>query len=46
MTINVLPDVEKSILAAVQSGRGRSVDEAVTTAWLELNKKQTTARVA
>ena len=45
MTINVSPDVEKAILAAVQSGRFRSVDEAVTTAWLELNKKQSTARL-
>jgi Arc/MetJ-type ribon-helix-helix transcriptional regulator len=38
MTINVSPEVEQSILAAVQSGRFRSIDEAVTTAWLEWNK--------
>jgi Arc/MetJ-type ribon-helix-helix transcriptional regulator len=40
VTIHVSPEIEKSILAAVRSGRFRSVDEAVTAAWLELNKKQ------
>ncbi len=39
MTINVSPEVEKSILAAVESGRFRSVDEAVTAAWLEWKRK-------
>lgn len=38
MVINVAPDVEASILAAVKSGRFLSVDEAVATAWRELNK--------
>jgi Arc/MetJ-type ribon-helix-helix transcriptional regulator len=44
MTINVSPEVEQSILAAVQSGRFLSVDEAITAAWLELSKKQNAAR--
>ena len=43
MTINVSPEVEKSILAAVQSGRFRSVDEAVTTAWLAWKQKDPAA---
>lgn len=43
MTITVPPEVEKSILAAVQGGRFRSVDEAVATAWLEWNQKQAPA---
>ena len=44
MTFNVSPEVEKSILAAVQSGRFHSVDEAITTAWLEWNRKQAASR--
>ena len=40
MTINVPPEVEKSILAAVQSGRFHSADEAITAAWLEWNRRQ------
>jgi hypothetical protein len=43
MTITIPPEVEKSILAAVRSGRFRSVDEAVATAWLEWNQKQASA---
>lgn len=45
MTIHVSPEVEESILAAVQSGRFRSVDEAITAAWLAWNRKQNTARL-
>ena len=40
MTIEVSPEVEQSILAAVQNGWFRSVDEAITTAWLEWRQKQ------
>lgn len=39
MTINIPPEIENSILAAVRNGRFRSVDEAVTAAWRELNRK-------
>lgn len=40
MTINIPPEIENSILAAVRNGRFRSVDEAVTAAWLQLNRQQ------
>jgi Arc/MetJ-type ribon-helix-helix transcriptional regulator len=43
MTINVSQDVESSILAAVQSGRFPSVDEAVATAWRVFTQQQTLA---
>lgn len=36
------PEVEKSILDAVQSGRFRSVGEAIATAWTEWNRAQAT----
>lgn len=39
MTINIPPEIETSILAAVRDGRFRSVDEAVAAAWLEWNCK-------
>lgn len=46
MTIQVPPEVEKFILAAVQSGRFASVDEAIAEAARllvrELNRKQPT----
>lgn len=41
MTINVSSDVESSILAAVQSGRFQSADEAVATAWRAFAQQQT-----
>jgi hypothetical protein len=40
MTINVSKEVEKSIHAAVLSGRFASVDDAVTAAWLAFNQTQ------
>ncbi|WP_165234543.1 hypothetical protein [Aquisphaera insulae] len=43
MTINIPPEIENSILAAVRSGRFRSVDEAVTAAWLEWDRRQPTS---
>jgi Arc/MetJ-type ribon-helix-helix transcriptional regulator len=43
MTISIPPEIERSILAAVQSRRFRSVDEAVATAWLEWSQKQADA---
>ena len=46
MTINVTPEVEASILAAVRSGQFRSVDEAVATAWLAWNRERTIAQPA
>jgi Arc/MetJ-type ribon-helix-helix transcriptional regulator len=34
MTLHLPEDIERSIVAAVQSGRFPSVDDAVTAAWL------------
>jgi Arc/MetJ-type ribon-helix-helix transcriptional regulator len=41
MTIHLSRDVESSILAAVQSGRFPSVDDAVAAAWKAFNQEQT-----
>ena len=41
MTIHLSRDVESSILAAVQSGRFPSVDDAVAAAWMAFNQQQT-----
>jgi Arc/MetJ-type ribon-helix-helix transcriptional regulator len=40
MTINVSKDVERSINAAVQSGRFLSADDAVTAAWNAFIREQ------
>lgn len=43
MTIDLSPEVAKRILDAIRSGRFRSVDEAVTTVWMEWERKQNAA---
>jgi len=40
MTIHLPENVERSINAAVQSGRFPSVDDAVTAAWLAFSEQQ------
>ena len=44
MTLNVSKDLERSINAAVQSGRFPSADEAVTAAWIAFTQPQSQGR--
>ncbi|WP_165073518.1 hypothetical protein [Paludisphaera rhizosphaerae] len=40
MAINLPPEIEESIQAAVRDGRFRSVDEAVAAAWRSYRRRQ------